>query len=133
MRNNERTRQAASRDKPRRRLAAGALGLVLGLAMAGGPGSARAAADDNQVPKVDAMAEASLAYVQVNWSGFLVIPREIETSASTVIPAGVLGPFDPVTSCSGFVASRSGDVVTAGHCVDAASFEGGKGAILEAE
>lgn len=132
MRNNERTRQAASRDKPRRRLAAGALGLVLGLAMAGGPGSARAAADDNQVPKVDAMAEASLAYVQVNWSGFLVIPREIETSASTVIPAGVLGPFDPVTSCSGFVASRAGDVVTAGHCVDAASFEGGKGAILEA-
>lgn len=78
----------------------------------------------------DVVAEASLVYVQVNWRGYLVLDRNVDLSGNEYLAKGVYGPYRAVTSCSGFLASGSGDVVTAGHCVDATSIYGGKGAIL---
>ena len=71
-----------------------------------------------------------MVYVQVKWSGYIVLSGDLSVSATEYMKKGAYGPYEAVTSCSGFVASASGDIVTAGHCVDAASFYGGKGAIL---
>jgi serine protease Do len=123
-------RGRASPAQLARRLAAVAVGAML--AAVAGCGSAATAPPQGGARFTDAVAQTSLAYVQVNWRGWLVLPREVSLSSTEYLPQGTYGPFTAVSSCSGFVASTSGDVVTAGHCVDAASVYGGKGAILAA-
>ncbi len=95
-------------------------------------GSALKAPPQSGVRFADATAQASMVYMQVNWRGWVVLSRNVDISSTEFIEKGVYGPFTAVTSCSGFVASGSGDIVTAGHCVDATSVYGGKGVILEA-
>jgi serine protease Do len=127
---------ARGRDRPLRLvrwLAVGALAAVMGAVPTGG---ATAQSADGGPEFADAVAEASLAYVQVDWSGYIVFPRRVDVSdvdGVEYFPAGtVIGPIEVSTSCSGFVASSAGEIVTAGHCVDAESYDGGKGAIVEA-
>jgi hypothetical protein len=80
----------------------------------------------------DTVAQASMVYVQTKWKGWVVLSKNLDVSSTEYLEPGSYGPFEAVTSCSGFVASPSGDMITAGHCVDAASFYGGKGAIITA-
>ncbi len=80
----------------------------------------------------DAVAQASMVYVQVNWKGWVILPNDLYTSSSTYMPKGTYGPYTGITSCSGFVASSTGDIVTAGHCVDGNSTFGGKSVIISA-
>ena len=94
-------------------------------------GSAAAAMPPNGAHFADSVTQASIVLIQVNWRGWLVVTNDVKLS-STVLPKGRYGPYKAVTSCSGFVVSPSGDIVTAGHCVDGSSFYGGKGAILAA-
>ena len=96
--------------------------------------SATAQTAPEGVQAVDAMAESSLVYVQVNWRGWVVLSDDlyVPPSSTEYYPKGTWGPYTAVTSCSGFVASSTGDIITAGHCVDAQSFDGGKGAIIAA-
>lgn len=112
-----------------RLLAIGAAGALLAVVSAC---SAMTTPAQSGTKFTDTVTQASLAYVQVSWRGWVVLPRDVDVSSTEYIAKGVYGPFTAVTSCSGFVASRSGDIVTAGHCVDATSFYGGKGAILAA-
>jgi serine protease Do len=95
-------------------------------------GSAVAQPPQNGTKFAHTVAQASMVYLQVNWRGWIVASNDINVSATEYIPAGAYGPYDAITSCSGFLASASGDIVTAGHCVDANSFYGGKGAVLAA-
>jgi hypothetical protein len=79
---------------------------------------------------VDALANSSLVHVRVDWKGWLVVPRRVPLWSTYYQSKGTYGPFTATTTCSGFVASPTGQVVTAGHCVDANSYIGGKGAVL---
>jgi serine protease Do len=95
-------------------------------------GSTVKAAPQSGVKFASTVARASMVYVQVKWRGWVVVPRNVSVSSTEYIAKGTYGPFKAITSCSGFAASASGDIVTAGHCVDATSFYGGKGAVLTA-
>lgn len=124
----------AALARPLRLLVLGAATLVLVLAatIASGPNAATAQTSTASNQRVDAMAGAGLAYVQVDWRGYVILPADIPTSSTTYMPQGTYGPYDASMTCSGFVASPNGEIVTAGHCVDAQSFNGGKGAIIQA-
>lgn len=95
--------------------------------------SAAAVTPGNGARFADAVAEASIVYVQTSWRGWMVVPHDVTVSKSTgeYVPQGYYGPYKGTTTCSGFVASSSGDIVTAGHCVDSDSVDfGGKGVVL---
>lgn len=114
-----------------------AMAAAASMAVAGPSSVASAAkAPIASVEAVDAMAASSLVYVQVDWRGWVVLPRNLITSQTatsyTYVPAGTYGPIEATTSCSGFVVSSSADIVTAGHCVDGNSLDGGKGAVVSA-
>jgi S1-C subfamily serine protease len=79
---------------------------------------------------VDAVANSSLAHIRVVWKGWLVVPRKLALWDGYYQAKGTYGPFAATVTCSGFVVSSTGQVVTAGHCVDANSYTGGKGAVL---
>jgi hypothetical protein len=102
------------------------------------PAAAPAAtqADDTGLQYVNAVADASLVHLKVKWNGWVAIPRDTflwGTSADYwTMPEGIYGPYAVTTTCSGFVASATGDVVTAGHCVDDETYDGGKNVILSA-
>jgi hypothetical protein len=61
-----------------------------------------------------------------------ILSKDVDASATWYWSKGTYGPYEAVTSGSGFVASAAGDIITAGHLVDATSFYGGKGAIIAA-
>lgn len=100
-------------------------------------GGATAQPEQSSPEFVNAVAGSSLAQVRVDWSGWVLTSRRIELGqhdgSIEYFPAGFASnEMNVSTSCSGFVASSTGDVVTAGHCVDGQSFDGGKGAIIDA-
>lgn len=95
-----------------------------------GPAPAAHAASSTDLQYVNAVVDASLAHVQVTWRGWLVLDRDVTLWGSWYEAKGVYGPWTVKTTCSGYVASPEGAVVTAGHCVDAEGMAGGTGAIL---
>lgn len=125
---------AASRTRPLRHLrwlAAGAM--VAGIsALPSTPGAAAQQPEDTGLQRVNAIVSASLAHVQTTWKGWLVVDRNVSLWNGWYESPGVYGPWTVTTTCSGFVASSDGAVMTAGHCVDANGMAGGKGAILSA-
>lgn len=111
----------------------GCLAAVTGaavLASAAGCGSAQAPPRQAGMKFASTLEKASTVYLQVNWRGWVDVTKDYSADGYR-IPAGKYGPYDAATSCSGFVASASGDVVTAGHCVDGNSYFGGQWPILQ--
>ncbi|WP_460713850.1 trypsin-like peptidase domain-containing protein [Nocardioides dilutus] len=106
--------------------------------MAALPTAAPAAtqAEDTDLQYVNAVADASLVHLKVKWTGWVAAPREIFLYGTPddywTLNEGYYGPYTVTTTCSGFFASSSGEVVTAGHCVDDETYDGGKSAILSA-
>lgn len=88
------------------------------------------AAETTGIEYVDAVADGSLAHIQVTWKGWLVVQKDVPLWGTYVQRSGTFGPYTATVTCSGFVASPDGNVVTAGHCVDAQNYIGGKGAVL---
>jgi serine protease Do len=119
-----------------RRLSALALVATMGALPATASASAPSQAEDTGLQYVNAVADASLVHLKVKWNGWVTIPRDTflwGTSADYwTMPEGIYGPYAVTTTCSGFVASATGDVVTAGHCVDDETYDGGKNVILSA-
>lgn len=112
-------------------LAAGALVA----AMASLPTASISAERESAAPDlqyVNAVVDASLAHLKVTWTGWLILTRDVDLWEGWYEAAGVYGPYVATTTCSGYVASAEGTVVTAGHCVDAEGLAGGTGAILSA-
>ncbi len=84
-----------------------------------GTASAAAPADLPQ-QQVAAVAEAGTVYMSGTWSGYVAIPSDGGQEWSPLLQANF--------SCSGFVASSDGYIVTAGHCADVAE---GKKALVD--
>lgn len=95
-------------------------------------GSTAKAPQASGVKFADAAATASMVYVQTEWSGYVIATNDVENpELNQTLREGEYGPFEPVTSGSGFVASPNGDIITAGHLVDSNAIGyGGKGYIL---
>ncbi|GAA0996051.1 S1 family peptidase [Subtercola frigoramans] len=81
----------------------------------GGTVAADAAVTAADLPQeqVAAIGEAGTVYLSGTWSGFVNFPRPDGSSAWS-------NEVDASFSCSGFIASSDGYVVTAGHCADPA-------------
>jgi S1-C subfamily serine protease len=112
-------------------LSAGALVAAM-VALPAAPSSAAPAPTAPDLQYVNAVVDASLAHLKVTWTGWLVLTRDVDLWDGWYESAGVYGPYIVTTTCSGYVASADGAVVTAGHCVDAEGIAGGTGAILSA-
>lgn len=91
-------------------------------------------AEDTTLQYVNAVADASLVHLKVTWNGWVAAPRDIYLFGPEgnywTLYEGYYGPYTVTTTCSGFFASSTGEVVTAGHCVDDETYDGGKGALL---
>lgn len=129
---NPRTRSTAVPLRKLRLVSVGALVAAVAALPAAAPAGAQP--EDSSVQYVNAVADASLVHLKVKWKGWIAVPRETFLWGTSynwwTLNEGVYGPVSVTTTCSGFVASSAGDVVTAGHCVDDDSFDGGKRAIL---
>ncbi|QWT23528.1 serine protease [Subtercola sp. PAMC28395] len=81
----------------------------------GGTVAADAAGTAADLPQeqVAAIGEAGTVYLSGTWSGFVDFPKPDGSSAWS-------NEVDASFSCSGFIASSDGYVVTAGHCADPA-------------
>lgn len=113
------------------RLKLGAIGVLLvgsavaGAAVLAGPAlTAHAMAEstgDLSQEHLAAIGEAGTVYLSGTWSGYVNFPLPDGTTAWS-------DEIDTSFSCSGFVASADGYVVTAGHCADVAE---GKTALVD--
>ncbi|MEF2976139.1 trypsin-like peptidase domain-containing protein [Subtercola sp. YIM 133946] len=126
MRTNSLPPSAERRGRGHRRWAAAASVLAItGASMAVGAVGATAAnadtAADLSQEHIAAIGEAGTVYLGGTWTGFVNYPT-IDGSG------GWSDQVDANFSCSGFVASPDGYIVTAGHCADAAE---GKKAIVD--
>ena len=72
--------------------------------------------------KAEAIVQPSVVYVTTKWKGWIRL-----TSGHLLSRY----PFHTSTTCSGFAASPDGYVVTAGHCVDDRTADGGKGLLIK--
>ena len=105
-----------------------AFGLVVGSLLVGGSpfgarlgsSSAQAATPASQ-EQIAAIGEAGTVYLSGTWAGFVNFPTPDGGTAWS-------DEVDSSFSCSGFVASSDGSVVTAGHCEDVAE---GKTSIVD--
>ncbi|MCU1478003.1 MAG: serine protease [Subtercola sp.] len=108
-----------------RALFVGALAVACAGAFAAAPLSASAAqaAASPALPQeqIAAVGEAGTVYLSGTWSGFVNFPTPDGGTAWS-------DEVDASFSCSGFVASSDGSVVTAGHCADVAE---GKTSIVD--
>ncbi len=99
--------------------------------MSGGAGGTRGGAGpppSTPESRAEAVANPSVVFLTIHWRGYVQIP-----SNHVHVHTGWVGPYEATASCSGFVASGSGYIVTAGHCVDDQSMtDGGKHAIIAA-
>ncbi|RFA09570.1 hypothetical protein B7R54_10325 [Subtercola boreus] len=77
--------------------------------------------DDLSQEHLAAIGEAGTVYLSGTWSGFVNFPLPDGTTAWS-------DQIDASFSCSGFVASSDGYIVTAGHCADVAE---GKTALVD--
>jgi serine protease Do len=100
-------------------LAASALAMLVLVA----PGTGAAATPPvSPQAKAEAITAPSVVYVTTKWKGWVRL-----TSGHLLSRY----PFYVSTTCSGFAASPDGYVVTAGHCVDDRSSDGGKGLLIK--
>lgn len=111
---------APAMTRSRGLLAALSVGVVLGVA-APSSASADGASPDLPQEQIAAIAEAGTVYLSGTWSGYVSYPTSAGSRWSSTIESSF--------SCSGFVASSDGYVVTAGHCADVAE---GKRALVDA-
>ncbi|UFS60082.1 trypsin-like peptidase domain-containing protein [Subtercola endophyticus] len=104
-----------------------ALALIVGGAVVASGGAfgsvspAHAAPADLPQEQIAAIGEAGTVYLSGTWSGFVNFPKADGSTAWS-------DEVDASFSCSGFVASSDGSVVTAGHCADV---EEGKTSIVD--
>lgn len=118
----------ADHQAPRRGLSLVLVSLLAaGLATAaGGTGHGSKPASNPQI-QVEALTQPSIVMIITTWRGYVQIPANAEN-----VRPGWIGPVTAQTLCSGFVASSTGYLVTAGHCVDNQSMtSGGKAALIE--
>ncbi|NKQ57777.1 trypsin-like serine protease [Amycolatopsis sp. K13G38] len=114
-------------NQTRRVLVAATAGAALAAtaAFATGPAAAAPPAATPQT-KAEAVLTPSLVYLETTWHGWV---RD-ETGKLLPQPDGTT-EITAQASCSGFVADSTGFVVTAGHCVDDQSGQGGKSALIQ--
>jgi hypothetical protein len=126
-------RKTRHNERPRglTALATGALVAALA-ALPAAPAAVAQPSAGTDLQYVNAVVDASLAHLEVTWTGWLVLTRDVTLWDGAYEAEGVYGPWTVTTTCSGYVASPDGAVVTAGHCVDAQGIAGGKGAVLSA-
>jgi S1-C subfamily serine protease len=99
-----------------------AAGMLSGLAVLSPAGAASAGTPaDLSQQQIAAIAEAATVYISGAWSGYVHVPADGGGQW--------VGPLEADFSCSGFVASSDGYIVTAGHCADPAE---GKKALVDA-
>ena len=99
-------------------------GVLVSLLVAA-PAVAAPSPPPDATPQVMAQAiiKPSIVYLTTTWRGWVrFADGNLLSDTATEVS----------TSCSGFVANPTGYIVTAGHCVDDQTMDGGKGLILEA-
>ncbi|MEN3308710.1 MAG: hypothetical protein V7603_4912 [Micromonosporaceae bacterium] len=113
-------------SRPGRARAAGLLAgaAILGPLLAAPAAVAAPSPPPGSTPQVMAQAiiRPSIVYLSTTWKGWVRFANGNLLSNKA---------YQVTTSCSGFVANSTGYIVTAGHCVDNQTMEGGKGLIIE--
>jgi hypothetical protein len=108
------------RRHPIRIAVAAVLLLLIGLPNVANAAPSTPAPASPQV-RAESIVKPSVVYVTIEWTGW------IRLSSGRLLSTR---PIEVTTACSGYVANSTGFVVTAGHCVDNRTMQGGKGAIL---
>jgi hypothetical protein len=115
-------------------MALGAAAVAGAVCVWGPTGASTAASAPTDLRQAEAIVKPSVVFIRTHWSGYLMNAtyEGIDIGAILSRRPGVAPKITADNTCSGFVASPDGYIITAGHCHDEASMQyGGKGVLVE--